>query len=154
MAADHLVAPTSELSHHQQITQGHVIRGRQDLCRKPELHVTQNPYKGLGSYHPRQTQSLTPPPLKSSHVLPLGATSLARDLPALSLPCGLQNLAPECGPLKACLDQLLPGLFHFTTSRIKPDRKQPATSNNNTTHIFTRVVKFGVLEIVFKTCDF
>ena len=35
----HLVAPTSELSHHQQTTQGaqeHVIRGSLDLCRKPE----------------------------------------------------------------------------------------------------------------------
>ena len=51
----HLVVPTSELSHHQQTTQGaqeHVIRGSLDLCRKPEPHLTQTPYKGMGSYCP------------------------------------------------------------------------------------------------------
>ena len=68
----HLVTPTSELSHHQQTTRGHIIRGRQDLCWKPEPHLTQIPYKGISSYHPIQTQPLTPPHLKSSQVLPLG----------------------------------------------------------------------------------
>ena len=53
-------------------TQGHIIRGRQDLCWKPEPHLTQIPYKGISSYHPIQTQPLTPPHLKSSQVLPLG----------------------------------------------------------------------------------
>ena len=49
----HLVALTSEVSHHQQTARGHVIRGRQDLCRKPELYFTQTPYKDMSSYLPR-----------------------------------------------------------------------------------------------------
>ena len=97
-----------ELSCHQQTTQGQIITGRQNLCRKPELHLTHPPYKGISSYRPIPIPPviclipMTPyrhnllrlPPLKSSHVLPLGATSLA------SLPCWVTEPRLRVRPIK------------------------------------------------------
>lgn len=48
-------------SHHQQTAQGRVIRGRQDLCRKPEPYLTQTPYKGISSYGPKLIPPVTCP---------------------------------------------------------------------------------------------
>ena len=105
------------------------FRGRLDLCRKPEPHLTQTPYKVISSYRPkpippvicpntyhsRQTQPLTPPHLKSSQVFPLGATFPACDFPGFTPSQGLEP-RPRALLLKTCLDQLLPGLsisFHY-----------------------------------------
>ena len=51
----HLVAPTSELSHHQQTppTPGHVIRGETGPMQETWAYFIQTPYKGMDSYCPR-----------------------------------------------------------------------------------------------------
>ena len=96
----HPVTLTSGLSRHQPTTRGCLIMGRQDLCRKPEPHLTQPPYKGISSYrpmpippvicpntyHPIQTQPLTAP-LKKSTCTPFGC-----DLPG---PTPLRDLPGE-----------------------------------------------------------
>ena len=107
-----------------------VIRGILDLCRKPELHFTQTPYNGQllpqadfspvtcpNTYHPIQTHNSFPHPfsLKKPACPRLRLTSLVLHFPHCLPPLRARNLARERIPLKACFDQLLPGLsisFH------------------------------------------
>ena len=76
-------------------------QGRQGLCRKPELHLTQTPYKGISSYLPIQTQALTPPPLKKLPCAPFGGDFPACDFSALSLPCGAVEPLLRARPIKS-----------------------------------------------------
>ena len=78
-------------------------QGSPDLCRKPEPHLTQTPYKGISSYCPRpippvtcpstylwiETPNPSPLPLGKPACTPLGTASPA------SLPCGGHVTLPQ-----------------------------------------------------------
>ena len=106
--------PPHHLSHHQQTTGGHLPHQVETGPMQETWTVlTQTPYKGMSSYCPR----LIPPVIC---LIPITLQRYPTLYPSpLKKPAGPSlrwNLAQEPVPLKACFDQLLPGLsipFHY-----------------------------------------
>ena len=108
---------------------------KQGLHRKPEWHLTQPPYKGISSYRPilippvichalipitPYRHNLLPLPLKTSHILPLGATFPAHDFSGFT-PLWGRGTSPESMSIKGLLQPTFACPLHFTTNWIKPD---------------------------------